>query len=69
LIHTYPVDLTKHASVSLPVYRDGPSLWRQGNNSGGEINVAPIGLALYYPSRRQALPAFALVVAALRLHE
>lgn len=27
------------------------------------------GYHLYYPSRRQALPAFALVVAALRLHE
>jgi DNA-binding transcriptional LysR family regulator len=27
------------------------------------------GYHLYYPSRRQALPAFALVVAALRLHD
>ena len=44
VIHTDPVDLTKHASMALPLYLDRTSLWRQGQDSGGEIDVAAIEL-------------------------
>lgn len=41
-VHTDAVDLTRVARISLWLYRDGKSLWRQGSDSGGEIDVAAI---------------------------
>jgi hypothetical protein len=43
-VHTDPVDLTRFARVSLALYRAGRSVWRQGTDSGGEIDVAAIEL-------------------------
>lgn len=43
-VHTDPVDLTRIARVSLWLYREGRSAWRQGTDSGGEIDVAAIEL-------------------------
>ncbi|MFY0609999.1 MAG: trypsin-like peptidase domain-containing protein [Hyphomicrobiaceae bacterium] len=41
-IHTDPTDMTKSVGYSIPLYRDGKSLWRQGKDSAGEIDVAVI---------------------------
>lgn len=40
IIHTDVVDLTKFIAVSILIYREGKSTWRQGNDSGGDIDVA-----------------------------
>lgn len=41
-IHTDSVDLTRVAHVSVPLYRNGQGLWRQGRDLGGEVDVAAI---------------------------
>jgi hypothetical protein len=39
-VHTSGVDLGQSRAVQLMLYRDGKSLWRQGADTGGEIDVA-----------------------------
>lgn len=39
-IHTSRTDLTRSSTISMLTYRDGKALWRQGKDSGGEIDVA-----------------------------
>ncbi len=39
-VHTHRTDLGQSRSVQLMLYRDGKSLWRQGEDTGGEIDVA-----------------------------
>lgn len=39
-LHTDTQDLTRHALVSLPLYRDGLSQWREATDSGGPVDVA-----------------------------
>lgn len=41
-VHTDAVNLTQSAQVTVPLYLDGKSQWRQGSDSGGEIDVAAI---------------------------
>lgn len=41
-VHTDAVNLTQSAQVTVPLYVDGKSQWRQGRDSGGEIDVAAI---------------------------
>jgi hypothetical protein len=55
MLHTDPVDLTRYAPVSVPLYRDRQSIWRQAKDSGGEIDVAAIELD------RAALPPGAVL--------
>jgi S1-C subfamily serine protease len=43
-LHTDGVDLTASVGFDIPLYRDGLSLWRQGSDSGGDIDVAVIEL-------------------------
>lgn len=50
-VHTDPVNLTKVMVLSMFLYRDGKSIWRQGSDAGGEIDVAVIEID------RAALPA------------
>ncbi|MFL6627662.1 MAG: trypsin-like peptidase domain-containing protein [Vitreoscilla sp.] len=56
-VHTDARDLTRHATVSLPLYQDGLGLWRDAKDSGGEVDVA----ALEIPA--SALPADAVLQA------
>jgi hypothetical protein len=49
-LHEDHVDLTRSTGFSVPLYREGTSLWRQGRDSGGDIDVAVIEL------ERAALP-------------
>jgi S1-C subfamily serine protease len=41
-VHTSEIDLGQSHRHSLMLYRDGRSTWRQGSDSGGEIDVALI---------------------------
>ncbi len=50
-LHTDAVNLTRASALSVWLYADGKSLWRQGGDAGGEIDVAAIELD------RAALPA------------
>ncbi len=50
-LHTDAQNLAKSVGFSVPLYRDGRSIWRQGKDSAGEIDVAVIEL------EREALPA------------
>lgn len=56
-IHTDAQDLTRHAVVSLPLYRDGLSQWREAIDSGGTVDVAVLAI----PST--SLPAGAVLLA------
>ena len=49
-LHTDAGNLTRSIGLSVPLYRGDKSLWRQGNDAGGEIDVAAIELD------RSALP-------------
>lgn len=40
MLHTDAVDLTRWAAISVLLYRESKSAWRQGRDSGGEIDVA-----------------------------
>jgi S1-C subfamily serine protease len=50
-LHTDPDNLAESTGFSIPLYRDGKSIWRQGVDSAGEIDVAVIEI------ERSALPA------------
>lgn len=41
-IHTDAVNLTRSAKLSLWLYENGKSIWRQGSDTGGDIDVAAI---------------------------
>jgi len=49
-LHTDVHNLTQSIGLSVLLYRDGKSIWRQGRDDGGEIDVAVIEL------ERAALP-------------
>jgi hypothetical protein len=39
-IHIDPDNMAKSTGFSMPLYRAGKSVWRQGKDSGGEVDVA-----------------------------
>lgn len=41
-LHTDPINLSKSIGFSVPLYRNGRSVWRQGTDSAGEIDVSVI---------------------------
>lgn len=41
-LHTDPSNLASSTGFSIPLYRDGRSVWRQGTDAAGEIDVAVI---------------------------
>ena len=49
-LHTDPNNLASSTGFSIPLYRDGQSIWRQGSDAAGEIDVALIEI------ERGALP-------------
>lgn len=53
-LHTDPDNLAESTGFSIPLYRDGRSVWRQGLDSAGEIDVAAIEI------ERHALPESAV---------
>jgi S1-C subfamily serine protease len=50
-LHTDAKNLTRSTGLSVPLYLEGKSVWRQGTDVGGEIDVAAIELD------RAALPS------------
>lgn len=49
-LHTNPDNIAESTGFSIPLYRDGKSIWRQAEDATGEIDVAVIEL------NRDALP-------------
>jgi len=49
-LHTDAENLAKSTGFSIPLYRDGRAIWRQGTDTAGEIDVAVIELD------REAIP-------------
>jgi hypothetical protein len=49
-LHTDPNNLAQSTDFSIPLYRDGKSIWRQGEDGAGSVDVAAIRID------RQALP-------------
>src|SRR5438445_12947964 len=43
-LHTDARNLTRSIGLSVLLYRDGRSVWRQGHDAGGEVDVAVIVL-------------------------
>ena len=41
-LHVDPENMARSINFSIPLYRDGAALWRQGVDSGGAIDVAAI---------------------------
>lgn len=62
VIHTHPRDLTCYLLYSMPLYADGVALWRQGEDGGGDIDVAVLEVD------RTCLPAEAVIVAFTPAH-
>lgn len=56
-LHTDTQDLTRHAVVSLPLYREGLSQWREAVDSGGMVDVAVLAIPA------TSLPAGAVLLA------
>ncbi|MBX3588237.1 MAG: trypsin-like peptidase domain-containing protein [Ramlibacter sp.] len=54
-LHTDGTNLTRAASLSVLLYRDGKSIWRQGKDPAGDIDVAVVEL------ERAALPPTAVL--------
>jgi len=54
-MHTDTVNLTRTFTLSILLYKNGKAEWRQGKDSGGEIDVAVLEI------ERAALPASALL--------
>jgi hypothetical protein len=44
VLHVDPRDLTRIVVLSVPLYREGRALWRQGTDSAGEVDVAALEL-------------------------
>lgn len=49
-LHINPDNVAESTGFSMPLYRDGKSIWRQGLDAGGEVDVAAIEID------RDALP-------------
>jgi len=43
-VHTSEIDLSQSIGFSILIYNEGQSAWRQGTDSGGEIDIAMIEL-------------------------
>ncbi|MCB1897003.1 MAG: trypsin-like peptidase domain-containing protein [Zoogloeaceae bacterium] len=61
-IHTDPDNVAECVGFSVPLYRDGRALWRQGSDEAGEVDVAVIEL------KRDALPEDACLAAFTPAH-
>src|ERR1700730_9967216 len=57
-LHTNPDNVTESTGFSMLLYRDGRSVWHQGADTGGEIDVAAIELDRTALPRTTSLAAF-----------
>jgi S1-C subfamily serine protease len=61
-LHVDAANLAHSTGFSMPLYKDGKSLWRQGTDSGGEVDVAVLEI------EREALPRTAVLRAFTPAH-
>lgn len=57
-LHTDPDNLAQSTGFSIPLYRDGKSIWRQGEDTAGDIDVAVIELERTALPRKTVFRAF-----------
>jgi hypothetical protein len=57
-LHSDPDNLTESRGFSIPLYRDRKSIWRQGRDKAGEIDVAVIEIDRTALPSRTAFQAF-----------
>ena len=57
-LHVDPKNMAQSTGYSIPLYRDGRSIWRQGTDSAGEVDVAVIELDLAALPETMAYRAF-----------
>lgn len=57
-IHTDAVNLTRSAQFSLWLYENGKSIWRQGSDTAGDIDVAAIEIERSLLPKSAALSSF-----------
>jgi hypothetical protein len=57
-LHTDEEDIAKSVAYSIPLYRDGAPLWREGLDSAGQIDVAAIEIDRESLPRPTVLRAF-----------
>ena len=53
-LHVDPGNMARSTGFSMPLYRDGKSIWHQGRDTGGDVDVAVLEI------ERAALPATAV---------
>lgn len=61
-LHTDAGNIARSTGFSMPLYQGGKSVWRQGSDSGGDVDVAVIEI------QRHALPATAVLRAFTPAH-
>ena len=61
-LHIDPDNMARSTGFSIPLYREGKSIWRQGTDTAGEIDVAVIEI------ERSALPATTVYTAFTPAH-
>jgi len=61
-LHIDPDNMAQSAMFSIPLYRDGAGVWRQGVDGGGQIDVAAVEI------ERAALPASTIYRAFTTMH-
>lgn len=57
-VHTDTQDLTRYATVSLPLWRDGVQQWREASDRGGAVDIAMMEIAPGSLPASAALQAF-----------
>ncbi|HWI81753.1 serine protease [Ramlibacter sp.] len=57
-LHDDAVDLTRTTVISIPLYCDGRSVWREGKDAGGPIDVAVVELDRAVVPRQTAVRPF-----------
>jgi len=58
VLHVDARDLTRWVLFSVPLYRDGLAVWRQGTDSAGEVDVAVLELERQHLPEHVVLRAF-----------
>ena len=58
VLHVDARDLTRWVLFSVPLYRDGRAVWRQGIDSGGEVDIAVLELERQHLPEHLVLRAF-----------
>ncbi len=67
-LHAAGTDLTQHHRVSLPLYENGKSVWRQAGDSGGDVDVAALQIPAMAMPRGAQFSAFGVRHIQVQMH-